>query len=97
MDRPTLPARSVGTTVQRVVHRRENLIDGDLAVVVCIAGPAAICARIAERSVDQCEEFIDRYLTVGVAVADADLRRRCGHHRGRDRQRCRARCRRGRC
>lgn len=31
----------VRASVQRVVHRRENLIDGDVAIVIRIAGLAA--------------------------------------------------------
>lgn len=78
------PCRSLGTAVQRVLYRRENLIDGNLSIVVGIAFPTGRRVGVAEAECDQGEEFVDRYLPIRIAIADA---RRHAGARSRVRQR----------
>jgi len=58
------------SAVQRVVHRREDLVDGDLVVVIGVSGCARHDRRIAEGDVHHREELVHRHLMVAVAVAD---------------------------
>jgi hypothetical protein len=62
-------AGSAATPVQRVVHRRENLIDGDLAAVIGVSGWAGRDVCVAEGDVHHREEFVDRDRVVAVAVS----------------------------
>lgn len=61
-----------------MIDRREDLIDGDLTVMVGIAREARCHFGILERDVYHGEDIIDGHRPVAVAVADTgDGERRC--------------------
>ena len=62
--------------VQRAIHRRENLIDGDLVVVVDVARQTGRYIRVPERDVHHGEDLIHGHDVIAVAIS------RAGEHRG---------------
>ena len=60
---------SAAAPVQRVVHRPEDLVDGDPAVVVPIGGFAVEQRCVAKSDVHHCEDVVDGHLPVAGAVA----------------------------
>ena len=64
--------RSAATAaVERVVHRHENLIHRDLAIVVGVARFTRGDRRVAQRDVHQREDVVHGYMAIIVAVAGA--------------------------
>ena len=64
----SLPSR---TTAQRVVHRRDQLVDLDATAAGWIECRARRDRLTAERDVHAEDEIVDRDAAVGVAIADA--------------------------
>ena len=62
-------------TLERVVRRRHDLVDGNLSVGVNVAGGAGGDTRLAQGDIDHGDHFIDRDSGRRVAVAGADARR----------------------
>jgi hypothetical protein len=65
-DAPGSPA-----PVQRVVHRRKDLVDGDLAVLIGVAGVARRNRRVPQSDVHHRKDIIHGDRPVAVAIADA--------------------------
>ena len=64
-----VPRRQSATAVQRVVHRDENLIDGDRIVLITVARAALGDLRLAQRYVHHQHHVADRDRAVAAAVA----------------------------
>lgn len=69
------------TPAQRVVQRREDLVDGDTAIVVGITRAAAGHRQLVHGNVYQDNDLIDGHRPVLIAIAVARQRR--GRRRGR--------------
>jgi hypothetical protein len=65
---PPHSSRPLRASIQRVVHRGENLIDDDVPVVVRVSGLAVEELGAAEDDVDHREEFIDVRAEMGAIV-----------------------------
>jgi hypothetical protein len=64
------------TGIEQVAHAPHQLIDRDRAATVCVELRAVAERHISEQDVDAGDQFIDRYRSPLIAVADArdDLR-----------------------
>jgi hypothetical protein len=67
-----MPTRSAATApIQRVVHRTEDLIHRDLAIIVGVAAVALRYFGVAEGDIHHGEDVVRSDVAIAVAVADA--------------------------
>jgi hypothetical protein len=73
-------AESIGTlrragraSSQRIVHARDDFVDGDLAITIGITSETRRHVRVAEGDVHHLDEFVDGNLAIAVAVAETRL------------------------
>jgi hypothetical protein len=59
--------------VQRVVHRREDLVDGDLAVVVGVPCEAGVDIRVPQSNIHHCQLVVGRLRTLGLRRLTLDF------------------------
>src|SRR5262249_50824366 len=69
----------VRASVERVVHRIENLVDENRAVLVRISGLTRGDAGGTERDVYDGEDLVDRYVAGAVTIPRAGRRRETRH------------------